>query len=249
VASVLASVCWYVGVFLTAAGLLCTLKPMKRLGVPTRRRAVRVTLIGVTVAGVSLAAGGGVQRVTSPASELDRWVPGFHFNEVHTIEIQAPADRVYRAMLEVTPEEVAFYRALTWVRRVGQSGPESIVNPPAGRPLLETAVRTTFRKLGETPNREFALGGFVTAPPGARARKWTAETFSALEEPGFAKVGMNFSVEPGSDQTTRLSTETRVYATDATTRMTFKAYWRTIYPGSALIRLSWLRAIKRRAEM
>ncbi|HYW41393.1 MAG TPA: hypothetical protein VE959_00970 [Bryobacteraceae bacterium] len=28
----------------------------------------------------------------------------------------------------------------------------------------------------------------------------------------------------------------------------FAAYWRMIYPGSALIRRMWLRAIKRRAE-
>jgi len=58
-----------------------------------------------------------VQRVTSAASELDRWVPAYQFSEVHTIEVHAPPERVYRAMLEVTPEEVAFYRALTWVRR------------------------------------------------------------------------------------------------------------------------------------
>jgi len=31
-------------------------------------------------------------------------------------------------------------------------------------------------------------------------------------------------------------------------RMRFAAYWRVIYPGSALIRVMWLRAIKQRAE-
>jgi hypothetical protein len=45
-----------------------------------------------------------------------------------------------------------------------------------------------------------------------------------------------------------LSTETRVFATDAATRRRFAAYWRVIYPGSALIRIEWLRAIRRRAE-
>ena len=42
--------------------------------------------------------------------------------------------------------------------------------------------------------------------------------------------------------------ETRVHATDAPTKRKFAAYWRTIYPGSALIRVMWLRAIRRRAE-
>jgi hypothetical protein len=59
---------------------------------------------------------------------------------------------------------------------------------------------------------------------------------------------MNFRIEPRGADACILFTETRVYATDSATRRTFKVYWRTIYPGSALIRLSWLRAIKRRAE-
>lgn len=242
------SIGWYAGLSLLAAGVLFMLRPVRRLGVPTRRRAIRLAIIGVLTAGASLPAGNALQRVTNPVSELDRFVPAFQFSEVHTIEIHASADRAYRAMLDVTPEEIALYRALTWVRRAGQAGPENILNPGAGKPLLETAARTSFRKLVEVPNREFVLGGFVAAPPGAQARVWTGESFASLEEPGFAKVAMNFRLEPQGGTSVILSTETRVYATDATTRRTFKPYWRTIYPGSALIRISWLRAIKRRAE-
>ncbi len=45
-----------------------------------------------------------------------------------------------------------------------------------------------------------------------------------------------------------VTAETRVYATDASARRRFARYWRVIYPGSALIRRRWLRAMKRRAE-
>ena len=45
------------------------------------------------------------------------------------------------------------------------------------------------------------------------------------------------------------STETRVFATDDSARRRFAAFWRVIYPGSALIRRMWLRAIQRRAEV
>jgi hypothetical protein len=245
---VIPSVVWYGGLFLIATGVLFTLRPVRRLGVPTRGRAVRIGTIGLVLASAALFVGGSVQRITNPASELDRFVPAFQFNEVHTIEIRATPERTYRAMLDVTPEEIAFYRALTWIRRFGQAGPENILNPAAGTSLIETAARTTFRKLAEVPNREFVVGGFVAAPAGARSRKWTAETFANLEEPGFAKVAMNFRVEPRGTGASILSTETRVYATDGATRRAFKVYWRTIYPGSALIRVSWLRAIKRRAE-
>jgi len=46
----------------------------------------------------------------------------------------------------------------------------------------------------------------------------------------------------------RLITQTRVATTDAAAERAFARYWRLIYPGSALFRVMWLRAIKARAE-
>jgi hypothetical protein len=189
-----------------------------------------------------------LRQVAAPVTELDRFIPAFQFNEVHTVDVSASVDRTYRAVLDVTPDEISFYRALTWVRRGGSNGPESIMNPAAGKPLLESAVRTGFRMLAQLENREVVFGGFVAAPPDAARRAWTDTAYIALEEPGFAKVAMNFRLEPRGSAACVLSTETRVYATDAATRRIFKVYWRTIYPGSAIIRWSWLNAIKRRAE-
>ncbi|MFI5167541.1 MAG: hypothetical protein ACHQQS_13065 [Thermoanaerobaculales bacterium] len=45
-----------------------------------------------------------------------------------------------------------------------------------------------------------------------------------------------------------MTTETRVAATDAGARRALATYWRVIYPGSSLIRTTWLAAIKQRAE-
>jgi hypothetical protein len=59
---------------------------------------------------------------------------------------------------------------------------------------------------------------------------------------------MNFVVTPDGPNVSWVSTETRVFATSADARRRFAAYWRVIYPGSALIRIMWLRAIARRAE-
>lgn len=244
-----ASTFWFGGLILAAVGALLTLWPIKRLGVPTRRRAVKVAAAGVLSAAISLVAGGTLHHVADPHTELDRFIPAFQFNEVHTIDIDAPVDHVYRALLAVTPDEISFYRTLTWVRRGGRDGPESIMNPAAGKPLLESAVKTGFRMLAQLENREVVFGGFVAAPPGAAQRAWTEKAYIALDEPGFAKVAMNFRLEPRGASACVLSTETRVYATDAATRRIFKVYWRTIYPGSAWIRVSWLRAIKQRAEL
>ena len=65
---------------------------------------------------------------------------------------------------------------------------------------------------------------------------------------GFALAAINFRLEDVGNGETLLTTETRVYATDASTRKKVGAYWRVIYPGSALIRVMWLRAIRDRAE-
>ena len=39
-----------------------------------------------------------------------------------------------------------------------------------------------------------------------------------------------------------------VAGTDAAATRSFRRYWRLVYPGSAAIRLAWLRAIRQRAE-
>jgi hypothetical protein len=93
------------------------------------------------------------------------------------------------------------------------------------------------------------MGTLVVAPPGWRLRsKPTPEGFKALKEPGFALAAMNFRLEDAGPGETMVTTETRVYATDTTPRGVFARYWRVIYPGSALIRRMWLRAVKNRAE-
>jgi hypothetical protein len=58
---------------------------------------------------------------------------------------------------------------------------------------------------------------------------------------------MNFFVTADGPGGSIVSTETRVFANSAAASRRFAAYWRIIYPGSALIRRMWLRAIERRA--
>jgi hypothetical protein len=59
---------------------------------------------------------------------------------------------------------------------------------------------------------------------------------------------MNFWTSDAGRGRTRLSTETRIAATDARARRRFAAYWLVVRPGSGLIRRLWLRAVKKRAE-
>ncbi len=182
------------------------------------------------------------------ASELDRVAPSYQFHEVHRTTVRATPDRAYRAIKEVTASEIRFFRELTWLRRLGCRGPESILSAPQRQPLLDVATRTSFVTLADGP-REIVVGTVVIAPRGARARPVNAEEFVALAaRPGHALATMNFVVMPRADGWCEVSTETRVYATDEAARRRFAAYWRLINVGSAFIRVMWLRAIKRRAE-
>jgi hypothetical protein len=161
--------------------------------------------------------------------------------------------RCYRALKLVTADEIALFRTLTWLRRFGWPGAESILNSPSQVPLLDVAARTSFLVLAEEPHREIVLGTLVSAPPGWRpSGKPTPDSFKALfvttNHPGFAPAAMNFRIEDAGPAACTLTTETRVYATEASTGRHFARYWRVIYPGSALIRRMWLRAIARRAE-
>jgi hypothetical protein len=123
------------------------------------------------------------------------------------------------------------------------------LNAPPNESILALSTRTNFLKLVEEPDREIVLGTLVAAPKGTRLKRdSTPDDFKAIHEPGFAVGAINFRLEDAANGETVLTTETRVYATDASTRKKFGAYWRVIYPGSALIRVMWLRAIRHRAE-
>jgi hypothetical protein len=192
-------------------------------------------------------------RVATPLTLLDEFAPVYQFSEFHSRRIAAPPEQIYSAVKSVTAQEITLFRTLVWLRRFGRPGPESIINPPPHVPILDVATKTSFIVLAEEPDREIVLGTLVISP-----RRWhpsgrlTADGFKALcvtaTTPGFAAGTINFRVEDSGPTACTLTTETRVYATDYVTRRRFARYWRVIYPGSAFIRLMWLRAIARRAE-
>jgi hypothetical protein len=123
------------------------------------------------------------------------------------------------------------------------------MNAPKYQPILEVATRTSFLLLAEEPNHEIVFGIAAVVPRGWRpSRRPTPEGFKAVHEPGFALAAMNFLIEDAGPGACTVSTETRIYATDASARRRFAAYWRVIYPGSSLLRRMWLRAIARRAQ-
>ena len=180
-------------------------------------------------------------------SLIDKFAPEWQFREVHSIAVLAPADAARRAIREVTAREIRLFRFLTWLRRAGRPGPESILNPPPDEPILNVALRTGFLQLANT-ERELVLGTIVLSPHSPPPTPRSPDDFLAITAPGYAKAVMNFRVDPSPLAMCTVKTETRVWASDNESARKFARYWWTIRLGSGLIRRMWLRAIRRRAE-
>jgi hypothetical protein len=247
------------GLALGLLALVALVRPLRRLGLPTRRRALALLAAAGALALGGLFLPAPSKSVARPSSALDRIVPTWQFDERHETTIRATPEAVARAVRAVTAREIRLFRLLTWLRspRLPGRAEPSILAPPADEPIVAVALRSGFMPLAEAPD-EVVLGTLVLVPdemrrlpPAELARRraaLTPERFAALDAPGYAKAVMNFRWVDRGDGTTRLTTETRIFATDAGARRRFAVYWRIIYPGSSAIRYAWLAAIRARAE-
>ena len=243
----LGSVIVYSGLILAAAGVVLVVKPIRRLRLTTRWRGVGVAGAGVLLAGIGLILPVSESRVTRMETRLDEFAPVWQFREFHTIEVAAPPARVFEAIKRVRPDEILLFRMLIAIRSGGQPPPQSVQNAVGEyESLIDIATHSTFVVLADDAPREFVIGTVVGAPPGPRM-PLTPEVFQKPLPAGFALATMNFLVTADGSGGSLVSTETRVFANSPSERRRFATYWRVIYPGSAIIRRMWLRAIRRRA--
>jgi hypothetical protein len=238
----------YTGLCVAIIGLVSLVKPIRLTGLRTRRHALTAAAGGVAVTLAGLALPARESRVARPRTLLDAQLPAWQFREFHRTAVHASPEQTYEAIGRVKADEISLFHALTWIRRGGRRAPESILNAGNRKPIIDVATENGFVRLAEDAPRELVIGTVVVAPPGARGGLAPGELFRGPLPDGFAVAAMNFRVTPVAGGGSIVETETRVYASGASARRRFAAYWRTIYPGSALIRRMWLRAIRKRAE-
>jgi hypothetical protein len=244
---VIGSAVVYSGLVLALIGFIFILKPVRRLRIRTRRHGLAVAAAGVALATIGALLPAPESRASPAQTRLDEFAPAWQFRELHTITITTPPARVFEAINRVRADEIRLFQTLTWIRRGGRPLPKSILNAGEDAPLIDIATSSGFVRLAEDAPQEMVIGTVVVAPPGTRGTL-TPEVFRVQLPPGFALATMNFLVRPDQAGGSRVSTETRVFANSDAARRRFAVYWRFIYPGSAIIRRMWLRAIKRRAE-
>lgn len=210
----------YGGVALALLGLILIMKP---IGLAAVGAGLALAVIGTLLPAPE-------SRASPARTRLDEFAPAWQFRERHSLAIAAPPARVFEAIRSVRADEIRLFKTLTWIRRGGRRLPESILNAGDSTPIIEVALRSGFVRLADDPPRELVVATTLGTPP------------------RHSQATMNFLVEPNRSGGSLVSTETRVLANTNGARRRFAVYWRVIYPGSALIRRMWLRAIKRRAE-
>jgi hypothetical protein len=235
----------YAALALVCVGAGLRLAPIEPFGL-SRWAGLLVAGVGVALSCAALILPVAESRDVTRRTRLDEFSPVWQFREFHTLEICAPPARVFDAIKRVRADEISFFRTLTWIRRGGRSTRHSILNAGGPEPLIDVALTGGFVLLAEDAPRELVVGSVVAAPPGFRPTP-SGHEFRKKLPPGFALAAMNFLVVSDGAGGSRVSTETRVFANSPAVRRRFAAYWRSIYPGSALIRRMWLRAIARRA--
>jgi hypothetical protein len=222
---------------------------------PRRRRVLRAALCGgvllALVAGVALLWWASSDAPPPPTSTalLESIMPAYDVQEVHSTHVDAAPSEAYAAVLAVTPDETALTRSFLWVRTL----PARV---RGARPFNETLWSRPFLSmpstsvLGSVPDREIVvglIGKFWKLRDTERVAVQSREQFIAFDTPGFAVSTLSFHVDP-EDGGSRVTTITRVRTTDADSRRAFLRYWRVIGTGSAVLRRTWLRAVKARAE-
>jgi len=169
---------------------------------------------------------------------LDAWMPEFDVAARYDAAVDAPPERVWRAIQEMRSGDLPLVRWLMALRRLDFRRPPQI-------PVLEAMTREGFLVLEQRQNDEVVIGvaGRFWTHSGGIVRMASPEAWRNYAAVGSARSAMNFRLEGG-----RVITETRVQTFGASARRSFRLYWTLVGPFSGLIRRAFLAEIRRRAR-
>lgn len=246
------SVLAYSGLVVVLFGLLSVLVPPRWLGFS---RGWHGPLTGILAGGTLFAAGwlwpAGSFTTQSPATRLDAFLPAYNFHERHEITIQAPTERVRQALNQVSFADIGAMRTLDAIRAIGMGHLQAARQASGAAPAVPMVEiignpRSGFFPLDDTP-REFVFG-MAGQPWNNVSVNLKVAEFRNWAAPDSVKAVASFLIEDAGNGRSRMITETRIAASDESSRRKMARYWALIYPGSGMIRRSLLNAIRERAE-
>jgi hypothetical protein len=189
---------------------------------------------------------------TAPAIDetdtlLDVFMPSYDVVERHNINVGAPADMTFAALMEMSLDDSPLVRAIFRARELVL---RAEVRPkPAARSVVEVTKALGWVVLADMPGHEIVMGA-VTRPWDADVvfRGIPSEQFRAFDEPGYVKIVWTLRADAIGQRSSVARSETRAIATDRSARCKFRWYWARFSPGIALIRELSMRLVKKDAE-
>lgn len=184
--------------------------------------------------------------VTMHVSRLDEFMGDYDFVERHEVLVAADTSAAWRAVKEVDLANSRLILVLLALRALPRLVRGKL--PRRRRLGFEQILSEGFVLLDERATEEIILGivGRFWKPTGGIVRI-NSDEFTKPGDPGTAKAVWNFVVVPHAGRT-RVTTETRIKATDEAARRSFGRYWKVVGPFSGLIRVLTLRLIRKAAE-
>jgi hypothetical protein len=187
---------------------------------------------------------------------IDYWMPTYDFAECHEIRTRAAPEGVYQAIRAADFGRHSIFKLLLGLRAL----PHLLLNPPKAGQMasgltpeskltLDLFFQNGFVMLEERQGQEMVIGltGRFWRPTGGIVRTDPSE-FRAPAPERAAKAAWNFTVRRAADNSSLLTTETRIWCPDTASRRWFRAYWTLIRPFSGLLRRIMLKEIQKTAE-
>jgi hypothetical protein len=185
-------------------------------------------------------------RQVAPDAErpmlVDEILPEYQLGEKHSVFIEASPERIFESLKRVTSDEQPKSRLMNLLPVVMGKR-----EAPSEESLYEM-LRDESGLVLEEPNRELVTANIATADEHTPSTPDTVRGFVAYRlRHNEMKNAVNIRVDPVGGGS-RLTTETRMMFADRRSCHDFGWYYGVIYPGSSLIRVDILEAVKRRAE-
>lgn len=179
---------------------------------------------------------------------IDKYLPTYHFNEKHSLNISSKPEDIITAVLNYRPDNDLIFRYAMTLREL----PIRIFDLLKGKNFAfrKPFSMENFTLLEQKNNQEIVCGlaGKFWKSDYGQTTIVDAADFLTFCEPASAKLILSFTIDELSKTSTRLITETRVLCLDKTAKRKFAPYWYLIRSVSGLIRLRMLKSISQSAQ-
>ena len=179
---------------------------------------------------------------------IDKYLSTYDVGNRHETMVAAEPVQAYRALRSLDLDRSLVIRTLFALRNLpakfSRRG-KTVVKKPPGQPFVDFALSIGWQILEEIPDREIVCGA-VTQPWKAdvKFQGMSGTELQAFTDPGFTKIVWTMAVLPETAERCRVVLETRVAATDESSRRKLKIYWFVFWPFIGLIRRIILRMLK-----